>query len=95
MCETPEELMGSGKFRTILVKCLSQLSVRNSPLLQVFEGGKADEEAIDDFIKTLSLLVKNESQIVPHIFSRSSVFLREKYLLNNLVEYIYDYWRHF
>lgn len=95
MCETADELLGSGKFKTVLEKCLSQLVMRNSPLLAVFENGKVTEESISDLLKTLSLLVKYESQLVPHIFNRSSIFLSEKYLLNNLVEYIYDYWRHF
>jgi hypothetical protein len=95
MCETADELMGSGKFRTIVERSLSQLASRNSPLLQVFEDGKVDEDSIGELIKTLSLLVKYESEVVPHIFPRSTVYLREKFLLNNLVEYIYDYWRHF
>jgi hypothetical protein len=95
MCETADELLGSGKFRTILEKCLSQLALRNSPLLQIFENGNVNEESINELVKTLSLLVKYESQVIPHIFNRSSVFLREKYLMNSLVEYIYDYWRHF
>ena len=95
MCETADELLGSGKFKTILEKCLSQLVLRNSPLLAIFEDGVVTEESVNELIKTLTLLVKYESQVIPHIYDRSSIFFREKYLLNNLIEYIYDYWRHF
>ena len=95
MCETPEELLGSGKLRSVLDRCLDQLVSRNSPLLQVFDKGLVTPEGVDELVKTLLLLVKYESQVVPHIQEKATVFLRDKYLLNSLVEYLYDYWRHF
>ncbi len=95
MCETPEELLGSGKFRTVLDRCLEQLEARNSPLLEIFETGKADAPSVDQLVKTFLLLVKYESQVVPHIDEKSAPFLKDKYHLNSLVEYLYDFWRHF
>jgi len=95
MCETAEELLESEKFRTVLDHCIGHLRSKNSPLLEIFGKEKADEKAIDDLVKTLSLLVKYESNVVPHIFDKSAMFLEDPHILNNFVEYLYDYWRHF
>jgi hypothetical protein len=95
MCETAEELISSEKFRTILDHCINQLKSKDSPLLEIFEGGIVDEASTDNLMKTLSLLVKYESNVVPHIFDKSTVFLRDIQLLNSFVEHLYDYWRHF
>ncbi len=53
------------------------------------------KQSVDDLVKTLSLLVKYESNVVPHIFDQSAIFLRDLQLLNDFVEHLYDYWRHF
>jgi hypothetical protein len=95
MCETPEELLTSGKFRSVLDHCLKNLLSKDSPLLEIFEGSIVNDEATEDLVKTLSLLVKYESNLVPHIYERSSLFLRNPHLLSSFVEYLYDYWRHF
>ena len=94
LCKTAEELLASEKFRSVLDHCIKHLQSKNSPLLKIFENGNADEKATEDLVKTLSLLVKYENNVVPHIFEKSSVFLRDLPLLNNFVEYLYDYWRH-
>jgi hypothetical protein len=95
MCETAEELLSSQKFRIVLDHCLSHLHKKKSPLLDIFPGGIFDESAVDDLVKTLLLLVKYEGTVVPHINERSAGFLSDIQLLNNFVEYLYDYWRHF
>jgi hypothetical protein len=95
MCETAEEMMESNKFRIVLEHCLRQLEKRNSPLLGIFENNQVTDDSVYNLIRTLTLLEKYESQIIPHIFAESSVFLRNKLLLNNFVEHLYDYWRHF
>jgi len=95
MCETAEELLSSEKFRTVLDHCINQLKSKDSPLLEIFENGIVDEASTDNLVKTMSLLVKYESNVVPHIFDKSTVFLRDIQLLNNFVEHLYDYWRHF
>lgn len=95
MCETAEELLSSEKFRSVLDHCINQLKQKDSPILEIFENGDVNEASTDDLVKTLSLLVKYESSVVPHIFDKSAAFLREVHLLNSFVEYLYDYWRHF
>lgn len=95
MCETPEELLSSEKFRAVLDHCLQHLGIKDSPLLKIFASGYPSESSTDDLAKTLSLLVKYEGNVVPHIFDKSSGFLKDPHLLNSFVEYLYDYWRHF
>jgi hypothetical protein len=95
MCETPEELIASDKFRLVLVHCLEHLRDRKSPLLEIFTNASFDDESVNDLIRTLSFLVKYESIVVPHIFDRSRSFLKDPDKLAGLVEYLYDYWRHF
>ena len=95
MCETAEEMLASDKFRLVLDHCLNNLRSKNSPLLEFFGNCKADEECVNDLVKTLSLLVKYESSVVPHIFDKSGIFLKNLDKLTDFVEYLYDYWRHF
>ena len=95
MCETQEELLASGKFRIVLDHCLENLKSKHSPLLGIFVNNEADRVSVDNLVKTLSLLVKYESHVVPHIFEESRIFLKDLDRLGNFVEYLYDYWRHF
>lgn len=95
MCETAEDLLSSKKFRIILDHFIGSLRNKKSPLMDIFKEEISDEKAVNDLVKTLTLLVKYESSLVPHIFIESEVFLRNLQLLNNFVEHLYDYWRHF
>ncbi|MBI5009338.1 MAG: phosphoenolpyruvate carboxykinase [Bacteroidia bacterium] len=95
MCETPEEMLGSEKFRQVLDHCIDNLKKKNSPLLDIFERKKTDDEAVSDLIQTLTYLVKYENRLVPHIFDKSTGFLRNLDKLASFVEYLYDYWRSF
>lgn len=95
MCETPEELLASEKFRMVLDGCLEKLKLKNSPLVCIFRNCEIDEESVNDLVKTLTFLVKYESKLVPHIFDRSENFLKDLDALASFVEYLYDYWRHF
>lgn len=95
MCETPEELLGSEKFRIVLDHYLNHLRSKNSPLMSIFPDDRSDEPAVNGLVRTLTMLIKYESNVVPHIFDRSSGYLRDLQLLNSFVEHLYDYWRHF
>jgi energy-coupling factor transporter ATP-binding protein EcfA2 len=95
MCETAEEMLASEKFRQVLDHCIRHLENNDSPLLDIFDNAGTDTGSVDNLVKTLSLLYKYESTVVPHIFDKSTGFLRDVHLLNNFVEYLYDYWRHF
>ena len=95
MCETAEEMLESDMFRIVLEHCIAQLERKNSPMIGIFENGRVTQSGVTNLIKTLILLEKNESQVVPHIFDGSIPFLQNLQLLNNFVEYLYNYWRHF
>ncbi len=95
MCETPEEMLTSEKFRLVLNHCLENLKSINSPLLCIFSNCENNEHTVDDLVKTLIYLVKYESNLVPHIFEKSGPFLRDPDSLTSFVEYLYDFWRHF
>ncbi len=95
MCETAEELLTSEKFRSVLDHFIEKLRSKNSPLIEIFIEGDPNKSAVDDLVKTLVLLVKYEHKLVPHIFENSKIFLRDLQLINNFVEDLYDYWRHF
>jgi len=95
MCETPEELLSSEKFRIVLDHCLAHLRAKKSPLMDIFPGGMSDEIAVDELTRTLLLLVKYEGNFVAQNNKISAGFLNDIQLLNNFVEYLYDYWRHF
>jgi hypothetical protein len=95
MCETAEEMLASDKFRQVLDHCITNLRSKNSPLLEFLGSCNADEECVTDLVKTLSLLVKYEISVVPHIFDKSRIFIKDLDKLADFVEYLYDYWRHF
>ncbi len=95
MCETEEELLASDKFRAVLEYCLENLKSKSSPLLGIFGKSEPSKESVDNLVKTLTLLVKYESNLAPHIFDKSKIFLKDLDRLGNFVEYLYDFWRHF
>jgi hypothetical protein len=95
MCETAEELLASDKFRLVLDRCIVNIRSKNSPLLGIFGETTPNEESVDNLLKTLTLLVKYERNVVPHIFDKSEPFLKDLDKLGSFVEYLYDYWRHF
>lgn len=95
MCETPDELLSSRKFRMVLDHFIANLLKRSSPLLGIFSETDINERSVDELVRTLILLVKNENRIVPHIFEGSEKYLHNLPLLTNFVEALYDYWRNF
>lgn len=95
MCETAEELLSSEKFRLVLDHFLDHLRKRNSPMMNIFPGGVSDKPDVDMLVRTLLLLVKYEGSVVSQIESKTAGFMGDLQLLNNFIEYFYDYWRHF
>lgn len=95
MCETSEELLSSKQFRIVLDHFVEHLKTRNSPLLGVFGNNEATVSSVDEFVKTLALLVRYECHVVPHISEGSKVFLSNIGMLTDFIEELYDYWRHF
>ncbi len=95
MCETAEELLSGDKFRNVLDHFLDYLRNKNSPLLNIFPYKKSDKEDVDSLVRTLLQLVKYEGSVVSRIDGNSAGFMADVHLLNDFVENLYDYWRHF
>ncbi len=96
MCDTPDELLASPLFREFLDRTLKQLRHRRSPLLDIFgdpEAVDADRTAL--LVETLIYLTKIRGELVPNVVKGSAVFFRDTELLNDFVEYLYNFWRDF
>jgi hypothetical protein len=96
ICETPEELLSSGLFYEILTRCVERLSKKGSVLLNIFNNNKnISKEDTITLINTLKSLVKIPIRLVPGIIKGSERITSDAILLNDFVEYLYNYWRSF
>lgn len=93
ICESPEELIESEMFRGMLKKCIKSLQVRDSNLLNIFQGRKINSKNIRTLIETFKYLSKLESALVPNIVDGADIFLKDKETLYEFTEYFYNYWR--
>ncbi|HAF62132.1 MAG TPA: phosphoenolpyruvate carboxykinase [Anaerolineaceae bacterium] len=94
VCNNSEELIRSELFEKVLWRFLKNLEESQSPLLAVFPQGKVDRESLEALIDTLFYLTRLPSDKVVKIVEGSSSFLKDPFLLNELVEQLYNYWRH-
>ncbi len=95
ICETADEVLSSALFRDILNRGLKELSHKKSMLMNIFPDGNYGEEDIDVLIKTLKFLTKMPGDMAPNVVPGSAVFLKDRALLNDFTEYLYNYWRQF
>jgi hypothetical protein len=93
LCETSEELLTSDSLRRFLAVVLRDLAGRRSRLIGVFGDREIDDEAIDLLIQALVYLTKLDAHLIPGILPGAEVLLRDRMLLNDLVEYFYNAWR--
>lgn len=94
ICETSEEILTNNLFKTFLNKILEELSQKHSPLLDIFpHRTNIDANDIDLLLQTLQHLTKIEGTTVPGVLEGSAVFFRDRDLLKDFVEYLYDAWR--
>jgi len=93
-CFSADDVINSELFRRILSGCLADLKRKNSFLLNIFDKQPPlEEKNIDLLIKALKVLTKNPSELLPVIVPGSDVFLKDKHLFNDFLEYLYNYWR--
>lgn len=95
VCETADDLLSSDQFHKFLDRCLSDLQKKNSKLLKVFGHDEITEEDCNKLVSTLLFLTQLSAENVVKVVQGSEVFFKDKSLFNSLVEYIYNYWRHF
>ena len=94
ICETSEEILTNNLFKTLLNKILEELSQKHSPLLDIFpHRTNIGANDINLLLQTLQHLTKTDGTLVPGILKGSEVFFRDRDLLNDFVEYLYDAWR--
>lgn len=95
VCETADELFSSKLYFKILRRCVRDLNHRNSDLIRIFDKRVIEDEDIQLLADTLSYILKIDIDLIPRILPGSEQFLRDRNLLNQFVEYVYNYWRHF
>lgn len=93
VCETPTEMLSSKLFYHILNACINDLTRRNSRLMEIFDHDDINAEDIRLLIETLIYLTKLPADLVPRVVKGSEQFFRSRQLLNDFVEYLYNYWR--
>ncbi|MDT8317526.1 MAG: phosphoenolpyruvate carboxykinase [bacterium] len=95
ICENAEELTQSAIFREALSMYFSDLREKDSPLLEIFTD-KPDEctqfETILELFQSLATMEKEPLLAkVPHL----ACFFDNPYLLSQVLEQFYNYWRRF
>ncbi len=94
VCDTSERLLTSQLFYRVLYRCISDLSRKNSSLMEIFDHDEITGSDIHLLIDTLRYLAKLPADLIPKIVPGSEGFFRDPLLLNSFVEHLYNYWRH-
>ncbi|MFZ5801594.1 MAG: phosphoenolpyruvate carboxykinase [Candidatus Omnitrophota bacterium] len=95
ICETADELLESELFRVVLDHAVRRLVARRSVLLRVFDTFEPGDQDLRALIETLRFLAKMPGSLVPNVVPGGEKFFRDPGLLNDFVEYLYNYWRSF
>ncbi|MDD5070564.1 MAG: phosphoenolpyruvate carboxykinase [Candidatus Omnitrophica bacterium] len=95
ICETADELLNSLLFSQILILCVKDLQNHNSYLLGIFDKANSIDQQIASFNRTLIFLSKMSCDLVINVEPGSDVFFRDKLLLTEFIDYLYNYWRSF
>ncbi len=95
VCESPDELLGSGLFREMLTRFVRDLERKNSPLLALFSSAPVGEEEIDRLIFVFVHLEKLTAAKTAKLMGQDDRLLEQPELLFDFVERFYDYWRSF
>jgi hypothetical protein len=93
LCETPEELLQSKLFNSLLNKAIEELMRKSSPLLSIFEGVPINYQSIENLTETLVYLCKVPIQLLQGKVKESELFIRDPEVLNEFVEFLYNFWR--
>ena len=95
VCENADELLSSKLCFKIIHRCVRDLSRHNSPLVKIFDHRVISDEDVQLLVDTLQYALKVQVDLIPRLLPGSEQFLRDRELLNQFVEYLYNYWRHF
>ena len=95
VCENANELLSSKLCYKIIRRCVRDLSQKNSPLAKIFDHRVISDEDIQLLVDSLQYVMKIQVDLIPRLLPGSEQFFRDRDLLNQFVEYVYNYWRHF
>ncbi len=95
ICDSPEDLLRSDLCYEIIQRAVASLQRRNSILLKVFGSQEVNEVRVRLLIQTLEFLEKMPVDLVGRVVQGSDEFLKDRNLLNEFVEYLYNFWRSF
>ncbi len=95
ICDSPNELLRSRAFRSVLERTLSDLAAKKSRMLKIFGEEGITPETISHLIKTLQYLILLEQSSIPHILPESAIFFKDLDLLECFIEFLFDSWRNF
>ncbi len=94
LCDTSSEVIHSKLFHEIVSKGIKKLYDKNSIYTQKLEIKHTDEQ-IRQIVDLLELLSKNHISIVRNIRPDAEHLLKHPTELNNVLEFLYNYWREF
>ncbi len=93
ICDTGEDLLASPLFMEILRRCTDELARHNSSLLNIFPDRTINHQGLRRLVDTMHYLLRVPAEKIPYLVDGSEYFLRDRALLNDFVEYLYNYWR--
>ncbi len=95
VCDSSEELLRSDLCFEIIKRAVASLERRSSILLKIFGPQEINETRVRLLIQTLEFLEKMPLELVGRVVQGSEALLKDKNLLNEFVEYLYNFWRSF
>jgi energy-coupling factor transporter ATP-binding protein EcfA2 len=95
ICDSAEELLESGLCLEIVKRAVAALQKHGSILLGIFGGRVVDDAGISTLMQVLQFLEKMDADRVACVVPGSEDFFRDRNLLNDFVEYLYNFWRGF
>lgn len=95
ICDDAEELLASKLCFKLVQRCIRSLERRNSPLLSIFHHRVIADEDIRLLIETMQYVLKIPVELIPRLLPGCEQFFRDPNLLNDFIEYVYNYWRNF
>jgi hypothetical protein len=93
VCTKPEHLLASQLFQDVLRRFIADLSRKRSKLLNIFSDQPVTENDISLLVTTFKYLLKVPADLVPRLDPATEQFFRDRYLFNEFIEQLYNYWR--
>ncbi len=95
VCDNSDELFTSQLCYEVVRHCVEDLVRRRSILLGIFGGQEPEAPQLELLIKTFLFLSKAPADMLPGLVKGSDVLLKDRHLLNDFVEHLYNYWRNY